>query len=123
MFLHLLLFFSQIGITLLSLGLPSSEMPTELFFIVKLALVDLQNIGPILVLILFFLIIFLSHIKLLQSFLNFLYLNILFIFLILFLIFIFSLLLFLFLLSLFLPFFLLPFLFQRNIHRNFLFAI
>lgn len=82
-FLHFLFFFCEIGISSFLFWFPSSEMSSDLSFIVEFPLADFENIGPYL--ILFFLVIrgIDSKIELSQSLLNFFDLSILIIILLL----------------------------------------
>ena len=53
MLLHFLLFFSEIRITFSSLRLPASEVPTKLPLIIEFALINIQDVRPLLILLFF----------------------------------------------------------------------
>jgi hypothetical protein len=93
MFLHLLFFFSLIGIALFFLWLPTSEMSSKLFLIVKFRLINFEYIHPRLIWFYLFVMLDRSESKWFEGLMNFLEFFVLFV-----LFFVFLLLFFLFLL-------------------------
>jgi hypothetical protein len=79
MFLHLLFFFSLVRIALFFLWLPTSEMSSKLFLIVKFRLIYFEYIHPHLIWLCLFVMLGRSESKLFESLMNFLEFFVLFV--------------------------------------------
>jgi hypothetical protein len=93
--LHLLLLFVLVRVALFPFGLPSSEMSPQLFLVVELRFVDLEDIHPRLVVVVVLVLLDGGNPELFEGLMNFLELFVLLVFILVFLLLLLFLILFL----------------------------